>query len=108
MGAQWKQKGRVENSAKRGQLISKLVKEIIIATKAGDPDPANNAKLRAVIETAKTMKWKGKPPVVHLVTTVYETGVKLTKEAMDHLETLIQRLPALPKWFVNFSFPLSP
>lgn len=53
MGAQWKQKGRVENSAKRGQLISKLVKEIIIATKAGDPDPANNARLRAVIETAK-------------------------------------------------------
>ena len=53
MGAQWKQKGRVENSAKRGQLISKMVKEIIIATKAGDPDPANNAKLRAAVESAR-------------------------------------------------------
>ena len=53
MGAQWKQKGRVENSAKRGQLISKLVKEIIVAAKAGDPDPAHNARLRTVIETAK-------------------------------------------------------
>ncbi len=53
MGAQWKQKGRVENSSKRGQIISKAVKEIIIATKAGDPDPANNAKLRAAIESAK-------------------------------------------------------
>lgn len=53
MGAQWKQKGRVENSAKRGQIISKMCKEIILATKAGDPDPANNAKLRTVIEAAK-------------------------------------------------------
>ncbi len=53
MGAQWKQKGRVENAAKRGQLISKMVKEIIIATKAGDPDPANNARLRTAVEAAK-------------------------------------------------------
>jgi YebC/PmpR family DNA-binding regulatory protein len=53
MGAQWKQKGRVENAAKRGQIISKMVKEIIVAAKSGDPDPANNAKLRAVIESAK-------------------------------------------------------
>lgn len=37
MGAQWKQKGRVENAAKRGQIISKMCKEIILAAKAGDP-----------------------------------------------------------------------
>jgi len=53
MGAQWKHKGRVENAAKRGQLISKMVKEIIVATKGGDPDPANNARLRAAVELAK-------------------------------------------------------
>jgi YebC/PmpR family DNA-binding regulatory protein len=53
MGAQWKQKGRVENASKRGQIISRAVKEIIIAAKAGDPDPANNAKLRAAVESAK-------------------------------------------------------
>jgi YebC/PmpR family DNA-binding regulatory protein len=53
MGAQWKQKGKIENSAKRGSLISKMVKEIIMAAKAGDPDPANNAKLRAAVEAAK-------------------------------------------------------
>lgn len=53
MGAQWKQKGRVENAAKRGQMISKMVKEIIIATKAGDPDPANNARLRTAVEAAR-------------------------------------------------------
>lgn len=53
MGAQWKQKGKLQNSAKKGQLIGKLVKEIILAAKAGDPDPANNAKLRTVVEAAK-------------------------------------------------------
>ena len=53
MGAQWKQKGRIENSAKRGVLISKMVKEIIVATRSGDPDPANNSKLRAAVEAAR-------------------------------------------------------
>lgn len=53
MGAQWKHKGRVENAAKRGQLISKMVKEIIMATKGGDPDPNNNARLRVAVEAAK-------------------------------------------------------
>ena len=53
MGAQWKHKGRIETSAKRGQLISKMVKEIIIAAKNGDPDPENNARLRAAVDAAK-------------------------------------------------------
>lgn len=53
MGAQWKHKGRIETAAKRGQVISKMVKEIIMATKSGDPDPNNNARLRAAVEEAK-------------------------------------------------------
>jgi hypothetical protein len=64
--------------------------------------------VEAVIETAKTMTWKGKPPVVRLVTTLYQTGVKLSKEAMDRLETQVQRLPQLEKWFVDLSFPVPP
>jgi hypothetical protein len=55
----------------------------------------------AVIKSAKTMTWKGKNPVVELVTTTYQTGVKLTKEAMDAVETQLQRLPSLEKWFVD-------
>ncbi len=39
MGAQWKQAGRVANSTKRGALIGKLVKEIMVAAKMGDPIP---------------------------------------------------------------------
>lgn len=53
MGAQWKHAGRIENSSKRGALISKLVKEITVAAKAGDPNPENNARLRAGVEAAR-------------------------------------------------------
>ncbi len=53
MGAQWKHAGRIENSSKRGALISKLVKEIMIAAKAGDAHPSHNARLRVAIEAAK-------------------------------------------------------
>ena len=47
------------------------------------------------------MTWRGKCPVVERVTTTYQTGVKLTKEAMKMVETQIQRLPGLDKWFVD-------
>ncbi len=53
MGAQWKHAGRIENSSKRGALISKLVKEILVAAKVGDPNPDNNARLRAAVEAAR-------------------------------------------------------
>src|SRR5262245_56235337 len=53
MGAQWKQRGRLENSSKRGALFGKLTKEIIVAAKIGDPNPDNNARLRAAVEAAK-------------------------------------------------------
>ena len=56
--------------------------------------------VEAVIQYASTMTWKGHHPVVTLVTTTYQTGVKLTKEAMDVVESQIQRLPSLRKWFV--------
>ena len=55
----------------------------------------------AVIEFAGTMTWKGTHPVVELVTTIYQTGVKLTKVAMERVEAQITRLPGLGKWFVD-------
>jgi hypothetical protein len=61
----------------------------------------------AVLEYAKTMCWKGRHPVVKLVTTPYQTGVALTKEAMKALETKLQRLPLLDKWFVDIVPPIS-
>ena len=57
--------------------------------------------IEAVIRFATTMTWKGKSPVVDLVTTTYQTGVKLTKDAMKRVEAQLQRLPGLDKWFVD-------
>ena len=59
----------------------------------------------AVIQYASTMTWKGTHPVVALVTTTYQTGVKLTKKAMKVVETQLQRLPHLDKWFVDIVYP---
>jgi len=61
----------------------------------------------AVLQYAKTMLWKGRHPVVKLVTTLYQTGVTLTKEAMKELETQFKRLPLLDKWFVDIVPPTS-
>jgi transposase len=55
----------------------------------------------AVIQFAETMTWKH--PLVELVTTTYQTGVKLTKKAMQAIETHLQRRPSLEKWFVDIA-----
>jgi DDE family transposase len=57
--------------------------------------------IEAVLRWATTMTWKGKCPVVALVTTTSQTGVKLTKDAMQKVETQLQRLPGLDQWFVD-------
>jgi transposase len=54
---------------------------------------------------ARTMTWKGKHPLVELVTKSYCKGVRLTKQEMGELETQIERLPGLDKWFVTFAPP---
>jgi hypothetical protein len=45
--------------------------------------------LAAVLGFAGTMRWKGKVPVVQVVTTTYQTGVALTKDAMAVAANLI-------------------
>ena len=53
MGAQWKHTGRIANASKRGAMISKLVKEMMVAAKVGGPSIEGNARLRAAVEAAK-------------------------------------------------------
>jgi YebC/PmpR family DNA-binding regulatory protein len=53
LGAQWKQAGREANAQKKGQLVSKLVREIMVAAKLGGPDPDLNPRLAAAVEKAK-------------------------------------------------------
>ena len=61
--------------------------------------------IEAVRAFTRSMTWNGIHPVVELVTTTYQTGVKLTKEAMERIEAQLQRLPHLEKWFVDIAYP---
>jgi hypothetical protein len=62
--------------------------------------------VETVVKFAQTMTWKGKSPVVRLLTTIYHTGVRLTKQAMAQVETHVQRLVGLERWFVDISCAL--
>ena len=57
--------------------------------------------LETVLTFAATMRWKGAHPIVELVTTTYQSGVKLSQEAMAQVEAQLERLPDLEKWFVD-------
>jgi hypothetical protein len=60
--------------------------------------------LHAVEAYSASMTWKGRHPAVDVVSTVYPTGVTLTKEAMATVEAQIDRLPGLDKWFVDILY----
>jgi hypothetical protein len=58
----------------------------------------------AVMNFMASMSWKGIHPVVDLVSTIYQRGVRLSKkEAMEVIEAQIARQPGLDKWFVNIT-----
>ena len=44
--------------AKRGKLFTKLLREVMVASKEGGGDPAGNARLRAAIQEANAKKAK--------------------------------------------------
>ena len=46
-----RKKGAID--AARSKVFQKIAKELYVAAKSGDPDPANNASLRMVVEKAK-------------------------------------------------------
>ena len=54
------------------------------------------------------MTWKGKHPIVKLITETYEKGVKLTKKAMEKIERLTestnQDFPDLGQWFIDIYY----
>jgi Rhodopirellula transposase DDE domain len=62
-------------------------------------------EVETAVQFAESMTWKGKHPIVKLVTTVYQTGVRLTHAAMKELEKRVRRLPKLGKWFVDIVPP---
>jgi transposase len=69
-------------------------------------------EIETALNFASSMTWKGKHPIVKLVTQTYSNGVKLTKKAMSQIEKQIQRLsnsadeilPNLGNWFIDICF----
>lgn len=53
MGKGWKKDGKLANSQKKGQIFTKLAREIAVAAKLGGPDPEGNSRLKMAIEAAK-------------------------------------------------------
>lgn len=60
--------------------------------------------VEAVVGYAKSMTWKQEHPVVRLVTQAYESGVRLSKQAMKAVESKLSRLPNLPSWFIDIHY----
>jgi len=66
----------------------------------------NGALLESVetaLNWAKTMTWKGIPPVVKLLERTYETGVRVARDAFRPIQNRLQlqRSETLPKWSVT-------
>lgn len=57
--------------------------------------------LDVVVRYAKTMTWKGKHPVVGLITKAYKSGVSLSQKAMKAVEQRLSRLADLPSYFID-------
>lgn len=43
---------KAKQDAAKGKIFTKIIREIVSVAKSGDPDPANNPRLRAVLEKA--------------------------------------------------------
>jgi YebC/PmpR family DNA-binding regulatory protein len=53
MGKGWKNVHKVANAQKKGQVFTKLAREVSVAAKLGGPDPEGNSRLKMAIEAAK-------------------------------------------------------
>jgi hypothetical protein len=56
--------------------------------------------VQTVLEWARTMTWKGAHPVVQLIETTYNIGVRIGKEAFKSIASRLQRHKDLPKYDV--------
>lgn len=57
----------------------------------------------AVLNSTASMTWNGIHPVVDVVTTLYQTGVRLSQAAMAAIEAQIVRRPDLAKWSIDIT-----
>jgi hypothetical protein len=58
---------------------------------------------QAVLRLASPLTYNRLAPIVKFIDRVYQTGVRLSQQAMAVLETRLQRLPGLGPWFVQIA-----
>jgi Rhodopirellula transposase DDE domain len=56
---------------------------------------------QTVLRLASTMTYNGLSPLVNFIDHAYQTGIRLSQDAMTALELRLDRLPLLGKWFVR-------
>jgi hypothetical protein len=64
----------------------------------------NGAILESVetaLQWASQMTWKGIAPIVHLVKTTYQTGVKVLADELEQYKPFWQRSDTLPQWDIT-------
>ena len=54
-----------------------------------------------ILGLARTMQYNTVNPVVRLINRIYEKGIKLTKNAMQKIEKMIDRVKGIEKWAVD-------
>ncbi|OFZ18118.1 MAG: transcriptional regulator [Bdellovibrionales bacterium RBG_16_40_8] len=53
MGKGWKKDSKLENAQKKGQIFTKLAREIAVAARMGGPHPEGNSRLKMAVDAAK-------------------------------------------------------
>jgi hypothetical protein len=54
--------------------------------------------VETVVQWARTMTWNGAHPIVRLIETTYDRGVRIAKAAFEAIESRLQRHDHLPKY----------
>jgi len=81
MGKSWKNPVKAANAAKKGAIITKLAREIQVATKMGGPNPEYNARLRAAVDAAKAQSC----PVDTIERAIKKGSGQLEGETIDEI-----------------------
>ncbi len=57
--------------------------------------------VEAALQWAGNMTWRGIAPMVHLVNTTYQTGIKVLSDELEQYKPFWQRCETLPKWDIT-------
>jgi hypothetical protein len=57
--------------------------------------------VEAALQWAGNMTWRGVAPMIHQITTTYQTGIKVLSDELEHYKPFWQRSETLPKWDIT-------